>query len=62
LPVCRAFPVGFGRVGPGVDGLKLVDVDLGVNGGGLQFLVTEQLLNEPDVCAAFEHVRGARVA
>ena len=45
----------------GVDLLELVDVDLGVDGGRLQLFVTKQLLDVPDVRAAFEQVRGARV-
>jgi len=45
----------------GVDFLQLADGDFGVNGGGLQLLVSEQLLDVADVRAAFEHVRGAGV-
>ena len=46
---------------PGVDFLQLPDTYLGVNLGGLQFFVTEQLLNKTDVRAAFEHVYGTCV-
>jgi len=45
----------------GVDFLQLADGDFGVNGGGLQLLVSEQLLDVTDVRAAFEHLRGAGV-
>jgi len=45
----------------GVDFLQLADGDFGVNGGRLQLLVSEQLLDVADVRAAFEHVRGAGV-
>ena len=42
--------------------LELFDGDFGVNGGGLQFRMAEQLLDVADVGAAFEQVRRARVA
>lgn len=45
----------------GVDFLQLADAHFGVNGGRLQLLVSEQLLDVTDVRPAFEHVRGARV-
>lgn len=45
-----------------MDFLQLADGDFGVNRGRLQLLVSEQLLDVADVRAAFEHVRGARVA
>ena len=35
--------------------------DFGVNGGGVELLVSEQLLDEPDVGPVFQHVRGAGV-
>jgi hypothetical protein len=47
---------------PGVDFQQLLDTDLGVNLGRLQFLVAEQLLDKADVRAALEHVSGAGVA
>ncbi len=51
-----------GGVGSGVDGLKLEDADVGVDGGGFGAGVAEQLLDEADVGSAFEHVGGAGVA
>ena len=41
--------------------LQLADVDLGIDRGGFEFFVTEQLLDVTDVRAAFEHVSGAGV-
>ena len=41
---------------------ELVDGDLGVEGGGVEFGVAEELLNEADVGSVFEHVGGAGVA
>jgi hypothetical protein len=35
---------------------------LGVDGGGVEFLVPEQLLDETNVGAVLEHVRSAGVA
>jgi hypothetical protein len=46
----------------GVNLLQLFDGDFGVNGGGVQLLVSEQLLDETDVGPVFQHVRGAGVA
>jgi len=43
----------------GVNFLKLFDAHLGVDGGGVEFLVAEQLLDETDVRAVFQHVGGA---
>ena len=40
-------------------GFELLDADLGVNGGGFELLVAEELLDEPDVGPAFQHVGGA---
>ena len=45
----------------GVNFLELFDADLGVNGRGVEFFVTKQLLDEPDVSSVLQHVRGARV-
>ena len=45
-----------------MDFLQLFDRDFGVNGGGVQLLVSEQLLDVTDVGPAFEHVGGAGVA
>lgn len=42
---------------PGVDFLELLDAYFGINLGGLKLLMSEQLLDEADVRAAFEHVR-----
>jgi len=42
-----------------VDLDQLLDADLGVNLRRFELLVAEQLLDEADVRAAFEHVRGA---
>ena len=41
---------------------ELVDGDLGVEGGGVEFGVAEELLNEADIGSVFEHVSGAGVA
>lgn len=49
-------------MGLGVDLEELVDGDLGVEGGGVEFGVAEELLDEPDVSPVFEHVSGAGVA
>ena len=46
----------------GVDFLQLLDADLGVDRGGVEFLVSEQLLDVADVGAVLQHVRGATVA
>ena len=45
-----------------VDLLELLDAHLGVNLGGGEFGVAEELLDEADVGSAFEHVGGATVA
>ena len=45
----------------GVNLLKLFDADFGVNGRGVEFFVSKQLLDKPDVSAVFQHVRGAGV-
>ena len=42
--------------------LQLLDADLGVDGGGVELLVTEELLDEGDVGPVFQHVRGAGMA
>ncbi len=52
----------FGGVAAGVDGLELLDADLGVDGGGFQLLVAQKLLNETDVRPAFEQVNGGRMS
>ena len=44
-----------------MDFLQLFDADLGVNGGGVELLMPQQLLDIADVRPAFEHVRGAGV-
>jgi len=49
-------------VAAGVNLLQLADVDLGIDGGGFEFFVTQQLLDVADVRSTFEHVRGAGVA
>jgi hypothetical protein len=51
-----------GGMAPGMDFLQLASVDRRVNSGGFKFLLAEQLLDVPEVRAAFEHVRCARVA
>jgi hypothetical protein len=45
----------------GVNFLKLFDADLGVNRGRVKFLMSKQLLDEPDVRPVFQHVRRAGV-
>ena len=42
-----------------MDGFELFDADLGVDGGGFELFVAEELLDEPDVGPAFQHVGGA---
>jgi hypothetical protein len=46
----------------GVNLLKLLDADFGIDRGGVEFLVSEQLLDEADVGPVLQHVRGAGVA
>ena len=45
----------------GVNLLKLFDRDFGVDGRVLEFLVSEQLLDEADLGPVLQHVRGATV-
>ena len=45
----------------GVNLLKLFDADFGVNRRRVEFFVSEQLLDEPDVGPVLQHVRGAGV-
>ena len=45
-----------------MDFLQLEDAYLGVDRGGVEVLVAEQLLDVADVGPAFEHVGGAGVA
>ena len=45
----------------GMNLLKLFDADLGVNRGRVEFFVSEQLLDEPDVRPVLQHVCGAGV-
>ena len=45
----------------GVNFLKLFDADFGVNGRGVELFMAQQLLDEPDVSAVFQHVGGAGV-
>ena len=52
----------FRRMAPAVDGLEFLDADVGVNGGGFELGVSEELLDVADVRAAFEHVGGAGMA
>ena len=42
-----------------MDRLELLDAHLGVNGGGFELLVTEELLDEADVGTALQHVGRA---
>ena len=46
----------------GVNLLQLLDADLGVNGRGVEFFVSQQLLDEADVRPDLQPVRGAGVA
>jgi hypothetical protein len=48
-------------VAPRVDFEELADGHFGVDRGCFEFFVAEQLLDKPDVGAAFEHVRGTGV-
>ena len=45
----------------GVNLLKLFDADFGVNRRRVEFFVSKQLLDEPDVGPVLQHVRGAGV-
>ncbi len=45
-----------------MDGLEFLDAYVGVDGGGFELGVSEELLDVADVRAAIEHVRGAGVA
>ena len=47
---------------PFVDFLELFDAHFGVNLRGFELSMPKQLLDETDVGASFEHVRGAGVA
>jgi hypothetical protein len=49
-------------VGSGVDFEQLIDGDFGVDLGGVQSGMAEQLLNEPDVSSVVVHVGGTGVA
>ena len=51
-----------GGVAAGVDFAEVLDADLGVNGGGFEFFVAEELLDDADVGPAFEQMGGATVA
>ena len=44
-----------------VNFLQLTDIDLGIDGGGLEFCVAQELLNLPHVDTTFQHVRRARM-
>ena len=46
----------------GVDFAEVLDAELGVDGGGFEFFVAEELLDDTDVGPAFEQVGGATVA
>jgi hypothetical protein len=50
-----------GGVAAGVDFAEVLDADLGVDGGGFEFFVAEELLDDADVGPAFEQVGGATV-
>ena len=43
----------------GMNFLKLFNTDLGVDGRGVEFSMTQQLLNKADVGSVFQHVGGA---
>ena len=43
----------------GVDFLKPFDADFGLDGGGVEFLVPEQLLDESDISPVLQHVGRA---
>ena len=62
LKVLLCFPARLGRMSSGVDGFEFVDADLRIDGGGVQVGMSEQVLDVADIRAAFEHVRGARMA
>ena len=50
-----------GGVAAAMHFLQLTDIDLGIDRGGFELFVAEQLLDVTDVRAAFEHVGGACV-
>ena len=45
-------------MGPGVDFAELVDAHFGVDGGGFELFVAEQLLDEADVGSVVVHLGG----
>ena len=49
-------------MGSGVDLLEFDDAHLGVERGGVELLMPEQLLDVADVSPVFEHVGSAGVA
>ena len=49
-------------MGFAVDCLQLFDAHMGVNARCFELFVSQQLLDEADVCPAFEHVRGTAMA
>lgn len=59
LTVRAGFRRLLGGVGFAVDGFQLLDAHVGVDGRGFELFVTQELLDEADVRAAFEHVGGA---
>lgn len=48
-----------GGVAAGVDFAEVLDAHFGVDGGGFEFFVAEELLDDADVRLAFERVGGA---
>lgn len=44
-----AFYLPNGGMAPSVSVVQLLDGEFGLDGGGVEFLVTEQLLDEPDI-------------
>jgi len=47
-----------GQMAAGVNLLQLFDTDLGVNGRGIEFFVSKQLLDEPDVGPVLEKFKS----
>ena len=53
---------GFGGVGTGVDFFEAFDGEMGVDFGGFEFLVAEDLLDGSEIGSVVEEVGGAGMA
>lgn len=54
-----AFYLPNGGMAPSVSVVQLLDGEFGLDGGGVEFLVTEQLLDEPDIGSVLQHLGRA---